>query len=112
MSESKEGKIEIKITQSPDFKMVFATGVFGGLSPLDGRMLFYVDRTKPKVVDERLLRTDFVEREFQVEVHMSPQQFVSVYNWMKSNIDRLEQQGIILQRIEKPKKTTKKKELK
>ena len=104
MSESKEGKPEIKITKSPDFKMLYATGIFGGLNPLEGRMLFFVDRLTPKIVDDAMgqMKTDFVEREFQVEVHMSPGVFIGTYKWMEDHIKRMKEQGILVEG-EKPK---------
>lgn len=104
MSEVKEGKPEIKITKSSDFRMFYSTGIFGGLSPLEGRMLFFVDRFVPKIVDDTVgqMATDSVERELQVEVHMSPEVFISTYKWMEAHIRRMKEEGILVEG-EKPK---------
>ena len=41
------------------------------------------------------MATEYLERELQVEVKMSPGQFVSIFQWMKSWIERLEKEGIL-----------------
>lgn len=104
MSEVKEGKPEFKITKSSDFRMLYSTGVFGGLSPLEGRMLFFVDRLVPKITDGKSgqMATESVERELQVEVHMSPEVFLSTYKWMEAHIRRMKEEGILVEE-EKPK---------
>jgi hypothetical protein len=107
-----EEKTEIRITKSPDFKLVYSNGVFGGLSPVEGRMSFYVDRITPKLVEDLpgQMKTDYVERELQVEVHMSPQQFISTFYWMKHHIERMKKAGIFVDKKEIPKKSKPKKE--
>jgi len=92
-----EEKLKITITKSPDFKLLYANGVFGGLAPLEGRMIFYVDRLIPKIVEDvpGQLTTGSVERELQVEVHMSPQQFVSISRWMQAHIERMLKEGVL-----------------
>jgi hypothetical protein len=94
------GKIELVITRSPDFKLVYASGVFGGLNPLEARMTFFVDRVMPSVdaSTPSQMKTGVVERELQVEIHMSPQQFVSIYHWMQDHIKRLEQEGVLVKK--------------
>lgn len=74
----------IEITESPDFKAVYVSGVFGGLDPNDGRIIFFLDRIKPKMKKGRkgVMVLDKVNRELQVEVRMSPNQFMSVTKWM------------------------------
>jgi len=102
MGEVKKSVPALKITKSPDFKMCYSTGIFGGLSPLEGRMLFFVDRLVPKIVDGTMgqMATESVEREFQVEIHMSPEVFISTYKWMESHIKRMKEEGIL---VEEPK---------
>jgi len=90
-----ESKIEIKITKSPDFKLVYTNGVFGGLSPLEGRMVFYADRLIPQIVEGEKMQTGSIERELQVEVKMSPQQFISISRWMEVHINRLKKEGTL-----------------
>ena len=83
---------KIDVTESSDFKAVYASGVFGGLDPNDGRMIFFLDRIKPKVkkLTKAVMELDKVERELQVEVHMSPAQFISVAKWMSGHADKFQ----------------------
>lgn len=95
-------EIGLKITRSPEFKLIYTNGAFGGLSPLEGRIIFYVDRLVPKV-DENSpgqMKTDYVERELQAEIHMSPQIFVSLYNWMQNHIQQMEKEGVLVKKEE------------
>jgi hypothetical protein len=75
---------KIEVTERPDYKVVYASGVFGGLDPHDSRIIFFLDRLKPKMKsgDKGAMELEKVERELQVEVHMSPHQFISVAKWM------------------------------
>lgn len=101
---SKE-KVPITITKSPDFRLMYSNGVFGGLTPLEGRIIFYVDRIVPTVAEDRPggLKTGSIERELQVEVHMSPQEFISISAWMESHIESLKKQGVIVRKERKGK---------
>ena len=93
---------EIRITKNPDFKMIYANGVFGGLTPIEGRITFYVDRLFPRIINELgAMATEYLERELQVEVKMSPGHFISIYQWMKGHIERMEKQGVIQKEIKK-----------
>ena len=91
---------ELVITKSPDFKLLYASGIFGGLNPLDARMIFFVDRAMPKVETGTpgRMKTGVIERELQIEIHMSPQQFISIYHWMQSHIERLEKEGVLVKK--------------
>jgi hypothetical protein len=87
-SRTVKGKVpKIEITESNDFRAVYASGVFGGLDPNDGRMIFFLDRIKPKMrsTKKNVMQLEKVNREMQVEVHMSPNQFVSVAKWMNEH---------------------------
>lgn len=81
---------KIEISENPDYKAVYASGVFGGLDPHDGRIIFFMDRIKPKMVDEPRGAMDLekINRELQVEVHLSPSQFASVARWMTEHVER------------------------
>ena len=76
--------------QSGDFRAVYASGVFGGLDPNDGRMIFFLDRIKPKMKSgkKNVMQLEKVNRELQVEVHMSPNQFLSVAKWMHEHAQK------------------------
>lgn len=100
-----ERKIEVTVTKSPDFRLVYTNGIFGSLTPLEGRMIFYVDRVIPEMVEDvpGKMRTSSVERELQVEVHMSPQQFLSISRWMQNHIKRMVKEGVLAVKEEKAK---------
>jgi hypothetical protein len=97
-------EIEIVITKSADFRLFYSSGAFGGLNPMDARMTFYVDRVMPEIDIEKPgnMKSGRVERELQVEVHMSPQQFVSLYHWMGSHIERMEKEGVLVKKAPNP----------
>lgn len=100
-----ERKIGVTVTKSPDFRLAYANGVFGGLTPIEGRMTFYVDRLIPEMAEDvpDKMQTSYVERELQVEIHMSPQQFISVSRWMRGHIERMVKEGVLAIKEEKAK---------
>ena len=83
---------DYEITKAEDYKLVYSTGMFGGLDPNDARLIFYCDRVEPEMDSNRPggMRTRVVHRELQVEVHMSPLQFKTVAKFMTDRINRLE----------------------
>jgi len=81
---------DYRITKSPDFRMIYVNGAFGSVNPHEGRITFYADRIFPKMVDDKgKMSTDYVERELQIEVKMSPGEYVSLYNWMEGYVKKL-----------------------
>lgn len=80
-------------SKSPDYKYVYVTGVFGGLSPNDARMLFFLDRLEPITSNEPRPGTQKIKkiiRELQVEVHMTPHEFKNIAIWMNNHIKHYE----------------------
>jgi hypothetical protein len=80
-------------SKSEQYRYVFATGVFGGVNPNDGQMIFYLDRFKPETVNTPRLgaqKLKNIRREMQVEVHMTPAQFKAVAEWMKNHVEQYE----------------------
>ena len=68
-------------TKSPNFIYIYATGVFGGVAPQDGRLIFFLDRLEPETLNEPTPGVQTVKkivRESQIEVHMSPATFKSM----------------------------------
>lgn len=90
--------IKPKIVKSPDYKAIYTTGVFGSLTALEGRMIFYLDRIIPKIKDEPPgdMETGEIERELLVEVHMSPAEWISISEWMQSHIKRLKEKSVLV----------------
>ena len=84
-----------KVTESEHFRYVLSTGVFGGMAPIDCKILFFLDRLIPEMVPGGApgeMRTKEINRELQVEVHMTPNRFKSLAEWMNANIARYEEQ--------------------
>jgi hypothetical protein len=81
-------------TKSPNFAYIFVTGVFGGLDPNDGRMIFYLDRLEPETLNQPNPGNQVIKkvvRESQVEVHMSPSQFKTIAIWMSNHVQKYEE---------------------
>ena len=113
MKGKRQKKIKVKgapivITESPGHRPVYASGVFGGLDPHDGRIVFFLDRIKPKMKGEPkgAMTLEKIERELQVEVHMSPSQFASVAKWMMGHVQHFEKAMKSGKRKEEPIETT------
>ncbi len=97
-NKEKEKLLKPKIVKSPDYKAIYTTGVFGSLTPLEGRMIFYLDRMIPRIKEEPPgdMETGEIERELLVEVHMSPAEWISISNWMQSHIKRFKEEGALI----------------
>ena len=89
-SQAKGRRPIIEITESRDYKAIYASGVFGGVDPNDSRLIFFLDRIKPKIKKGKdiTMEVDKVNRELQVEIRMSPSQFISVAKWMNEHAER------------------------
>jgi len=83
-----------RIEEAESFRMIYVENVFGSLDPGGGRMIFYVDRRKPRIVDEPVgaLETDEIVHELQVELRMSPASFKSIAEWMAQHVEGAEKQ--------------------
>ena len=90
MIKKKSPKFEI--TERSDYNVVYASGVFGGLDPNDGRIIFFLDRIRPKMRKEPggAMDLEKINRELQVEIHLPPPQFASVARWMMAHVERFE----------------------
>lgn len=83
-----EEPVEIKIVKSPDFKIIYAGGTYGGIDSSEGTILFFIDRPIPKMKDGEI-ELDYFERELQAELHM-PFEICEIFsNFMKSQIERV-----------------------
>lgn len=88
---------KMTLTKNADFKSIYSTGVFGSLSPVEGRMIFYVDRPLPSMEDTPPynMKVREIQREMLVEIHMPAQQWLAMFDWMKFHIDELKKKGIL-----------------
>lgn len=97
MSKEAEKRVPIRITKSAEYKVFYATGIFGGLGAREGRMVFHLDRPIPRMKDEPFgtMETAEIERELQVEVHLSTAAFLDMYMWVKGHVERMEKLGVL-----------------
>ena len=83
-----------EISEHPEFKSWYVTGAFGGISPTDARMILYLDRLEPEVVSGGTpgqMRITKINRELQVELHMSPVEFKVLAQWMARHVQQFEE---------------------
>jgi len=81
-------------SRSPDYKAIYTTGVFGGLTPDDARIIFFLDRIQTETLNEPIpgdQRIGKIIREALIEVHMTPTQFKRIALWMQRNIQSYEE---------------------
>jgi len=81
-------------TKAEHFRYVYSSGVYGGVTPKDAHLIFYIDRLEPESLPGQpgRMRTAKVNQELQVEVHMSPVEFKSVAGFMAGRIKLYEDQ--------------------
>jgi len=101
---------KIENSYHPEFKVIYASGVFGSMKADEGFMKFHLDIVKPRVkaggrVGE--MEVEKINRQYQVEIRMTSATFIRVSNWMARHVKELEKKGIV--KIEK--KPTKKAEM-
>ncbi|MCW4024715.1 MAG: hypothetical protein NWF01_06730 [Candidatus Bathyarchaeota archaeon] len=90
---------KFELSSHPDFKVIHVNAFFGGLSPLEGRIIFYTDILQPKMSEDEkhlgAMEVDKVCRERQIELRLSPHDFINLAEWMNQHIKRLEQLGVL-----------------
>jgi len=84
-----------ELVKNPEYKVLHVDGVFGGVDPSEGRMIFHMDRLELKMKDGHLgvMETDHIVRELLVEIRLSPLEFKRVADWMAASIKRLKKSG-------------------
>jgi hypothetical protein len=85
-------------SQHSEFRVVHVNAFFGGLSPEEGRIIFYTDILEPRMKTGGKpgeMEVEKVNRERQIDIRMSVMGFVNLAGWMNSHIKRLEDQGIL-----------------
>ena len=99
---------KFELVKNPEFKVLHINGVFGGVDPDEGRMIFYMDHLELKMKEGGApggMETDKVIREVLVELRMSPLRFKSISDWMVNRIKMIEKAGY---KFPKPTKTEEK----
>lgn len=84
---------DFTVTKSENYQLVYSTGIFGGVNPNDGHLIFYCDRMEPEMDRQQLgrMQATNIHRELQVEVHMSPSQFKTMARFMTERVRMLEE---------------------
>lgn len=89
--------LKVSIVKSPDYKAIYSTGVFGSLTPEEGRMIFYLDHPIPIIKDTPpgSMGIGGFERELQIEIRMSTAQWIGMMEWMQHHVEDLKKKGIL-----------------
>jgi len=98
LSTKKKPVPKIVITKHPEFRIAHINGIFGTLTPLEGRISFYTDMMEPRIKEGGNfgeMETNKVNREIQFEIRLSPLDFVGIADWMALNVKRLEESGTL-----------------
>lgn len=98
MATEKPKTVKFELTSHPDFRVVHINAFFGGLNPIEGRITFYTDIIQPKMINSEVIggmEVEKIMRERQIELRLSPMDFINLANWMNNHIKRLEEQGLI-----------------
>lgn len=82
----KKVDIKIKVTRSPDYKVIHATGAFVMVNVAEGTLVFFVDKAMVEGSAE-LIKLSGIEREFVVEVKMSPHTFRELAELMMKHVE-------------------------
>ncbi len=85
---------QVTISHTEEYKNIFFSGIFGGLTPNGGQIILYLDRLEPEIVRNTpgALNLAKINRELLVELHCSPARFKSMAAWMAQKIKDYESQ--------------------
>ncbi len=89
-----ENKISFELVKDDNYRTIHVNGVFGGLDPVEGRIIFYIDEIEPEM-DESTpgkMKVKKVVRRLLIDIRMSPAQFKSIADWMQSHIKKFERE--------------------
>jgi len=84
-----------RVTTNENYRYVTASGMFGDINTNDCHIIFYLDRNVPDVVpggEPGEMRIREVNRELQVEIHMSPAQLMLMSQWMTDQMNDYQEQ--------------------
>ncbi len=84
---------DFEVEKSEDYKQTNVDGVFGYMNPKGAKMMIYTEKPIPAINPRGKpgsMTLDKIQRELQVELHMSPVQFKSLFQWMKKHLEKYE----------------------
>ncbi|MEX2738997.1 MAG: DUF3467 domain-containing protein [Candidatus Wukongarchaeota archaeon] len=81
---------KIQVSKNADFKQVYATGIQGGHTPFDFRIAFHNESVnlEESIPGEKIV----IDRDFKVEVILSPFAAKKVMLWLKRHVEDYEEQ--------------------
>ncbi|MGH2638607.1 MAG: hypothetical protein ACRDF4_04915 [Rhabdochlamydiaceae bacterium] len=84
---------EFDVKFAPDYKILYVSGAFGGVDPIDGKLFLYLDRIIPRIKEGGQLgemeAANKIERDVLVELRMSPETFKALAKWMQQAAEKL-----------------------
>ncbi|MGA2121895.1 MAG: hypothetical protein ABSG49_07615 [Methanoregula sp.] len=94
MSQKQKG-IEFESENDPNFKVQHIDGIVGNLNATGGRMAFYIDipQVETNIKEGQAmpeLTVNTVKRIFLIDIRMSTENYKSIAEWMKNNVDAYE----------------------
>ena len=86
------GMDRVRTEKSPDFKMFYATSVFGNMTPVDCRITFYVEDiiVKDEQENSEEVEVEGVRRLVQAQVFMSPYSATLMARWLSQQVQEYE----------------------
>ena len=87
MPETHHQSLQIKAEKSEEYKQIFADGAYTILGQESGTIIFFSDSIDPQTNEDGLLKIDTVNRNFLIEIRMSP---ITYENLINSMIERRE----------------------
>ena len=94
-SERKEKEKPKIVYRNDKLQHFHVSGTFGGLNPMEGRLLFYLDTGVPTTDEKGGLRIKQVDREVIVDARMPVLTFIQTAKWMNDTVKKLEESGIL-----------------
>jgi len=96
----------LELQDNENFRIIYATNVFGGLNSVnDGRLVFSVDTFRTKVSAEGNEEASTLVREHLIEIHLSPSTWKSITGWMSQHISNYEKKYGFIPTAAKDEKT-------
>jgi hypothetical protein len=87
----KRKQLSFEITESVDFRIIPASGFFGGLGPSEGAIMIYTDYPEPGMQDSPgRMGAEKIIRQKQIVFTLSPATWKRMADWMMSHLKRLE----------------------
>jgi hypothetical protein len=76
--------------KSPDFKEIFADGVYTWANTGAGTLIFFKDTFDPTITQEGQLNVKSIHRVFTVEVRMPRELYKNLIEWMSGQLKNVE----------------------